>query len=116
MARQIVVRALSLGLDPNEVMQAVAREFDKRGHVVDSAARMVAPVEDEPALLSSRNQLQGSIVDIRGGERIVEVRFRVRDGSEAVAVVTRASLDRLGLQVDKPLVAHVKATEITLGR
>jgi GntR family transcriptional regulator len=116
LARQISVRALSLGLDPAEVVQAVARELAQRGHPVDPAAQVVAPVDDEPALLSARNQLRGTIVEIRGGEQIVEVRFRIRDGTEAVAVVTRASLERLGLQVGKPLLAHIKATEITLSR
>ena len=116
LARQITVRALSLGLAPAEVLQAVAREFAQRGRPVEAGTQIVAPVDDEPALLSARNQIRGTIVDIRGGEQIVEVRFSVRDGTEVVAVVTRSSLERLGLQVDKPLVAHIKATEITLSR
>jgi len=103
------------GLDPGEVVQAVVGEFDMRGHPVDSA-QVVAPVDDEPDLLSARNRMRGTIVDIRGGEQIVEVRFRVRDNSEIVAVVTRSSLERLRLQTGKPLRAHIKATEITLSR
>jgi molybdopterin-binding protein len=48
----------------------------------------------------------------RGGEQIVEVRFRVRDGAEVVAVVTRASLERLRLQTGKPVVAHIKRPKL----
>jgi molybdate transport system regulatory protein len=95
-------------------MDALATQFAKRGHPVERSSVAVAPVEDEPALLSSRNQLTGTIVSISGGEQIVEVRLKLVDGTEAVAVITRASLQRLGLQRGGKAVAHLKATDITL--
>ncbi len=114
LARQLAVRALAMGLEPSAVMDALAVEFVRRGHPVERASTTISPVEDEPALLSSRNQLRGTIVAISGGEQIVEVRLKLVDGTEAVAVVTRASLHRLGLQRGGMATAHLKATEITL--
>jgi GntR family transcriptional regulator len=114
LARQLAVRALAMGLEPDAVMDALATQFAKRGHPVERSSVAVAPVEDEPALLSSRNQLTGTIVSISGGEQIVEVRLKLVDGTEAVAVITRASLQRLGLQRGGKAVAHLKATDITL--
>jgi hypothetical protein len=67
LARQLTVRALAMGLEPDGVMAALATEFAKRGHPVERSSVGVVPVEDEPALLSSRNQLRGTIVSISGG-------------------------------------------------
>jgi molybdopterin-binding protein len=114
LARDFTVRTLALGLEPGVAIQTLTREFTRRGRNVSRDSATVAPVDDEPALLSSRNQFRGTIVDNRCGEQIVEVRSRVREGSEGVAVVTRTSLERLGLQTGGPVVAHIKATEITL--
>jgi molybdopterin-binding protein len=116
LARQLVVRSLAMGLEPAAVLESVASEFAKRGQPIGRDAVGIAPVDDEPALLSARNRLGERVVGISGGPQIVEVRVRFVDGTEAVAVVTRASLQRLGLQSGGTVVAHMKATEITLSR
>jgi molybdopterin-binding protein len=113
LTREFAVRVLALNAEPRDVVHTMTREFTRRGLVFELLPVMVTPVDDEPSSLSSRNQLRGTIQDIRGGEQIVEVRFRVRNGTEVVAVVTRASLERLGLRVDGGLIAHIKATQIT---
>jgi GntR family transcriptional regulator len=114
LARQLAVRALAMGLEPDAVMDALAAEFSRRGRAVQRNSVTVTQVDDEPALLSSRNQLQGTVVSISGGEQIVEVRLKLVDGTEAVAVITRASLQRLGLQRGGKAIANLKATDITL--
>ena len=51
LARQLVVRALATGLEPEAVMESVAAEFAKRGQPIGRDAIRIAPVDDEPALL-----------------------------------------------------------------
>ncbi len=116
LARQITVRALALGVGPAEAIAAVEREFAERGQPRTAQHTEQLPSSMEAELLSARNQLQGVVSAIRCGEVIAEITFELHPKSEAVAVVTVQSLRRLGLRVGTPLFAHVKATEITLGR
>src|SRR5262245_13449909 len=96
LARRVVDRTLALGIAPADVVQSVTREFANRGQAIDQ--RHMMQVEDEGALLSARNQLRGEILEMRGGAHVVEIRFRIRDGSEVLAVITRSSQQRLGLR------------------
>ena len=46
---------------------------------------------------------------------LAEVTIDLREGAQVVAAVTRASVDRLGLDTGGPVSVYVKATELTLG-
>lgn len=65
--------------------------------------------------ISARNQLPGTIKDIKLGAVMAEVTLQVGD-HELVAAITRASAERLGLRIGEPACAVIKATEIMIAR
>lgn len=63
--------------------------------------------------LSTRNRLPGTITEIVKGEVAAQVELRVGD-NHLVALVTRESVDELGLEPGQEVVALVKATDVML--
>lgn len=118
LARQMVVRGLALGLEADEIVEAVRAELVGRGR---SLTTIGAPQPEslgagEAALLSARNRLRGTVSTVRTGELLAEVKLDLASQSALVATVTRASLDRLQLAPGRRASVYVKATELTLGR
>lgn len=64
-------------------------------------------------MLSARNQLKGAIKSIKLGNVMAEVVVQVGD-NEIVSVITRGSVERMGLKEGMPIVVVVKATEVML--
>jgi molybdopterin-binding protein len=115
LARQTAVRGLALGLEPDEIAEALRTELAAHGRPVSGVRVPETLGEHEAPLLSARNRLRGRIASIRAGEVLAEVTIDVRDGQQVIAAVTRASVDRLGLETGGVVSAYVKATELTLG-
>jgi len=65
--------------------------------------------------ISARNQLRGKITAISLGGVMAEIRLQIGK-QEVVSVITRASVDRLGLRVGDEAVAIIKATEVMIGK
>ena len=65
--------------------------------------------------LSARNQLKGTVRSVKAGSVMAEVVLDVA-GNELVAVITKGSVDRLGLKVGDQVTAIVKSTEIMIGK
>lgn len=65
--------------------------------------------------LSARNQLRGTITGIEVGNVMAEVTVDV-SGQEVVSVITRRSVENLGLEEGDPITVVVKATEVLLAR
>jgi molybdopterin-binding protein len=65
--------------------------------------------------ISARNKLPGQVKGVKLGEVMAEITLKVGE-NEVVAVVTRASAERLGLKVGDEAYALVKATEIMVGK
>jgi molybdopterin-binding protein len=63
--------------------------------------------------LSTRNRLPGTITEVIKGEAAAKVTFRVAD-NHMVALITRESVDELGLEVGLEVTALVKATDVML--
>ncbi len=116
LARQMAVRGLALGLDPDEIADAVRAELVAQGRPVSGTPMQATLGQQEPPLLSARNRLRGSIVSIRAGELLAEVTIDLRPETQLIAAVTRASIDRLGLESGGRVTVYVKATELTLGQ
>ena len=116
LARQMVVRALALGLESTEIIQSVARELAERGRPASDAVTLEPLGADEAPLLSSRNRLRGTISSLRLGDVLAEVTLTLDSGNSVVAAITRQSVDRLGLHVGASISAYVKASEVVLGR
>jgi molybdopterin-binding protein len=66
--------------------------------------------------LSARNQLRATVGAIRGGGVLCEVVVRLGDGQEITSVITRRSVDHLGLRRGQSVVAVIKSTEVMLFR
>jgi molybdopterin-binding protein len=60
--------------------------------------------------------LAGTVKTIALGGVMAEVTVDIGDGKEIVAAVTRASVERLGLQEGSAVVAIIKATEVMIGK
>jgi molybdopterin-binding protein len=116
LARQTVVRALAVGLSPDEIMEAVRRELARHGAPPRSTAHgLLLPLgEDEGPLLSARNRVAAQVEHIRLGELLGEVTVALADDSRLVVAVTRTSIERLGLREGKAVTVLVKATEPVL--
>jgi molybdopterin-binding protein len=65
--------------------------------------------------LSARNRLKGTVKKITLGQVMAEITLDI-SGSEVVAVVTKASAERLGLKEGETAYAVIKATEIMIGK
>jgi molybdopterin-binding protein len=83
-----------------------------RSEVAEPEARW----EARPLLLSARNCLRGRVKSIVADGVTAEVVIDLGHGQEIVAVITRGSVERLGLRVGEPAVALIKATEVIVAR
>jgi GntR family transcriptional regulator len=115
LARQTAVRGLALGLEPDEIAEALRAELAAHGRPVSGVTVPETLGHHEAPLLSARNRLRGRVAAIRAGELLAEVTVDVREGQQVVAAVTRSSVDRLGLEAGSRVSIYVKATELTLG-
>jgi molybdopterin-binding protein len=61
--------------------------------------------------LSARNQIKGTIVDIRKGFTTAHVRLDIGGGVIITASITNEAVDHLGLAADQVAVAVIKASE-----
>jgi GntR family transcriptional regulator len=116
LARQMAVRGLALGLESEEIVEAVKAELAAHGRPVSGTSMRESLGEQEAPLLSARNRLRGRVASVRAGEMLAEVTIDLRDGLQVVAAVTRNSVDRLGLEAGSGVSVYVKATELTLGQ
>ncbi|MCG3142277.1 MAG: Molybdenum-pterin-binding protein 2 [Anaerolineae bacterium] len=64
-------------------------------------------------MLSARNQLKGVVKSVKLGNIMAEVVVQVGD-NEMVSVITRGSVERMGLKEGMPITVIVKATEVML--
>jgi molybdate transport system regulatory protein len=65
---------------------------------------------------SARNALRGEIIHLTEGAVNSEVTLRLADGVEITAIVTRHSVEELGLAVGKPVIALIKSSFVLLAR
>ena len=65
--------------------------------------------------LSARNQLRGEITALRLDGVMAEVRIAIGE-QELVSIITRASAERMQLQVGDDVLAVIKSTEVMIGR
>jgi molybdopterin-binding protein len=65
--------------------------------------------------LSTRNQLRGTVTDVKLGTIMAEVTVDV-GGQTVVAAVTRGGLEQLGLAAGDDVTVLIKATEVMLGK
>jgi molybdopterin-binding protein len=65
--------------------------------------------------LSARNQLRGTVSEIKTDGLMAEVTVEL-GGQEIVSVITRASVERMGLRQGDAVTVVIKSTEVMLGK
>ncbi|HXB26381.1 MAG TPA: TOBE domain-containing protein [Gemmatimonadaceae bacterium] len=80
------------------------------------ASILAAPAEASGGIdLSARNQLRGRVRSLRSDGLMMEVAITLAP-QEVVALITKASAERLGLSEGVEALAVIKATEIMVAR
>ena len=64
--------------------------------------------------ISARNVLKGKVVKIVPGAVNTEVEIELTGGERVVSVITKASVESLGLTVGKEVFAVVKASNVMI--
>ena len=65
--------------------------------------------------ISARNQLKGKVKHVTPGAVMSEVVVDI-GGQEVVSMISKASVERLGLKPGDSVVAIIKATEVIIGK
>jgi len=113
-------RALGISLD-------TLRRWDRQGLIEttrDSGNRRQVPAGEIDRLrgsqagggLSARNRLRGIVSDVKVDGLLAQVEIQVTDPAHVVAIVTRESIEELGLKPGVPATAVVKSTSVMVER
>ncbi len=94
-----------LGL--KEGMDAVA--------IVKATNVMFAKGTDRIAGISARNQIAGTVVEVKEGAVNGHVALETADGSRIKGSITNEAIEQLGLAVGEPALAIVKSTDVIVG-
>lgn len=65
--------------------------------------------------LSTRNQMDGTVISVTRGEAMAVVRVRLAGGDEITSSITRDAVDDLQLADGVQVKVLIKSTEVTLG-
>jgi molybdopterin-binding protein len=113
-------RALGVSLD-------TLRRWDREGVIKtsrDAANRRVVAASEIERLrgergrtgLSARNRMRGIVQEIKVDGLLAQVEIQVTEPARVVAIVTRDSVDELGLRRGMSATAVVKATSVMVER
>lgn len=113
-------RALGISLD-------TLRRWDREGRIRterDRANRRTVPAAEierlrgggEPHALSARNRLRGVVQSVEWDGLLARVEIEVTEPTRVVAVITRESVEELGLKPGMSASAVVKATSVMVER
>src|ERR671938_224067 len=113
-------RVLGISLD-------TLRRWDRSGRIRterDAANRRVVPAEEIERLrgdvgeqrLSARNRFRGVVQDVKVEGLVAQVELELTERARVVAVITRDSVDELGLAPGMSATAVVKATSVMVER
>jgi molybdopterin-binding protein len=66
--------------------------------------------------LSARNQIKGTLVEVRKGQTTAHVRVDVGNNVVITSSITNEAVDELGLKVGDTVVAVIKASDVMIGK
>ena len=66
--------------------------------------------------ISARNKMNGKITDIKTGGGMASVKIQVEEPGEITALITKESVEKLGLKEGDDATAIIKSTEIIVGK
>ena len=65
--------------------------------------------------ISARNQIKGTVVEVKKGATTSHVRVDIGGGQIVTASITNEAVDELGLKVGDTAYAIVKASDVMIG-
>lgn len=109
--------------DGDELTAVITSESTKRLNLAIGGSSVVAIFKapsvivatDDELILSSRNQLQGTVESITDGAVNAEIAIKTASGTVISAIITSQSCQNLNLAVGLPVTALIKASHIVLG-
>ena len=66
--------------------------------------------------ISARNQLKGKITNVEKGTVMANVKIEVSEPNTITAIITKESVEKLGLKEGDDVSAIIKSTEVILGK
>ena len=66
--------------------------------------------------ISARNKMNGKITDTKTGGVMASVKIQVEEPGEITALITKESVEKLGLKEGDDATAIIKSTEIIVGK
>ena len=66
--------------------------------------------------LSARNQLNGKVTDVELGAVMANVKIEISEPGVITAVITKESVEKLGLAEGDDVAAIIKSTEVIVGK
>lgn len=64
--------------------------------------------------LSARNQIKGTVTDVKKGATTAHVRVEIAPGSVITASITNEAVDELGLKKGDAVIAVIKASDVMI--
>jgi molybdopterin-binding protein len=62
--------------------------------------------------LSARNQIKGTIIEVRNGVTTTHLRIEIGEGRIITSAITKESAEELGLEPGKEAYAIIKASDV----
>jgi molybdopterin-binding protein len=75
-----------------------------------------ASQKEPPMQISARNQLKGTVLEVRKGQTTAHIRIDLGSGSIITSSITNEAVEELGLEAGDKVTAIVKASDVMVGK
>ncbi len=99
----------------HESTKTLGLTVGKSAFALIKASSVIIGVPDDSTRLSARNQLKGTVSNVKRGAVNAEVSVQLDGGNVIVSIITNGSLDALQLHEGMTVVAIIKASSIIVG-
>jgi len=72
-------------------------------------------VKDRSMRISARNQIKGTVVDVKKGATTSHVRVDIGNGQTITSSITNEAVDELGIKAKGHVTVFVKASDVMIG-
>ena len=77
--------------------------------------RGVNTMKDQFMRISARNQIKGTVVDVKKGATTSHVRVDIGNGQTITSSITNEAVDELGIKAKGHVTVVVKASDVMIG-
>jgi molybdopterin-binding protein len=78
-------------------------------------SRTAKHLERAPMRISARNQIKGTVVEVKKGATTSHVRVDVGNGQVVTSSITNEAVDELGIKAKSHVTVVVKASDVMIG-